>query len=585
MNAFSILLHLGRRYCITQNIDWSRLYANLLDPHAVRNLLDAAQWHTFGQGPSIEHKPLPTMEPSAGGDESSEIAVAATGTLSRRTNAAADASQEPSPRAKASPSPSAQNNAQTVPAGSSGPAGAARGELESRRRRPRSGLEDESETANEYGELSEVGAPAPDQNPDEARVYRFGSLEGRKRRSSRRVSDSRLSSESDGRPPTRRKSGSKARRSSLSQLLARLYVVSYLIFFSILGTLARLGLNALTNYAGAPVTASVLWANFAGTLILGFLAESSAIFNAVIDEKPRPVSTNLDVEAAAPASPAYDRARRDESVEPVVRKPIPLYIGLATGFCGSLTSFSSFMRDFFLEMTNSLSAPQYHPTESSGNARRGGGKDFMAMAAVLIVTACVSLSALKLGAHVAILLGRFNPRLTPSVRSVLDRVVIFLGVGCWAGAVIMAAVPPDRHWVHAERWRGQALFAIVFAPLGCMLRFYLGLKLNGTFSSFPLGTFAANTIGTTVLGMAWDLQRMPLDDGISLVSCQVLQGLMDGFCGCLTTVSTLALELSTLRRFHAYTYGGISVLTSLAILTLVVGAMKWTVGWATPICA
>jgi CrcB protein len=149
----------------------------------------------------------------------------------------------------------------------------------------------------------------------------------------------------------------------------------------------------------------------------------------------------------------------------------------------------------------------------------------------------------------------------------------------------MAAVPPDRHWAHAEPWRGQALFAIVFAPLGCMLRFYLSLKLNGTFSSFPFGTFTANTIGTAVLGMAWDLQRLPLDDRLSLVSCQVLQGIMDGFCGCLTTVSTLALELSSLRRSNAYKYGGVSVLASLAILTLVMGAMKWTVGWVAPACA
>jgi fluoride ion exporter CrcB/FEX len=373
----------------------------------------------------------------------------------------------------------------------------------------------------------------------------------------------------------------------VSRLLTELYTISYLIFFSILGTLARLGLNALTTYSGAPVTASLVWANFAGTLILGFLAESSAILNnAFVDEKTNPPLVDVDAEAAEPVPSPWDsEERRPGSNEVVARKPVPLYIGLATGFCGSLTSFSSFMRDFFLEMANDLTAPQYHATESPGIARRGGGKDFMAMMAVLIVTACVSLSALKLGAHIAILLGRFNYRLSSSLRSTFDKLAVFLGVGCWAGAIAMAAVPPDRHWAHAaERWRGQVLFAIVFAPLGCMLRFYLSLKLNGTFSSFPIGTFAANTVGTAVLGMAWDLQRLPLDDKPTLVSCQVLQGIMDGFCGCLTTVSTLALELSSLRRSHAYTYGGISVLTSLAILTLVMGAMKWTVGWTAPAC-
>jgi CrcB protein len=465
------------------------------------------------------------------------------------------------------------------------------GEFESGRRERRGGPEEgRYEAPGEYGNLNEVGSPAPDQNPDEARVYRFSALEERRRKSSRGASASRQSCGSD-RPPARpRKSGSSAGRSEsnsqVSRLLTELYTVSYLIFFSILGTLARLGLNALTNFAGAPVTASVIWANFAGTLILGFLAEGSAIFNhVVVDKNPRPMFADVDEEAAAPTPlPSNSDARRDES-EPVIRKPIPLYIGLATGFCGSLTSFSSFMRDFFLEMTNNPSAPQYHPADSAENAQRGGGKDFMAMMAVLIATACISLSALKFGAHTAILLGRFNYRLSYSARSVFDKLAVFLGVGCWVGAVIMAAVPPDRHWAHSERWRGQVLFAIVFAPLGCMFRFYLSVKLNGRFSSFPLGTFAANTIGTAVLGMAWDLQRLPLDDGLIIVSCQVLQGIMDGFCGCLTTVSTLALELSSLRRYHAYTYGGISVLSSLAILTLVMGAMKWTVGWAAPACA
>ena len=491
------------------------------------------------------------------------------------------ASQQAGRGNEASPASSSRSGAQIATADGASLAHATQGEFESGRREPRGGpAESGYEAPGEYGNLNEVGSPPPDQNPDEARVYRFSTLEERKRKS--RESD---------RPPARpRKSGSSAVRSEsnsrVSRLLTELYTVSYLIFFSILGTLARLGLNALTTYSGAPVTASVIWANFAGTLILGFLAEGSAIFNhVVVEKKPRPMSADVDAEAAAPTpSPSDGEARRDESEERVIRNPIPLYIGLATGFCGSLTSFSSFMRDFFLEMTNNLSTPQYHPTDSAGNAQRGGGKDFMAMMAVLVVTACVSLSALKFGAHAAILLGRFNYRLSYSARSVFDKLAVFLGVGCWVGAVIMAAIPPDRHWAHSERWRGQVLFAIVFAPLGCMLRFYLSLKLNGTFSSFPLGTFAANTIGTAALGMAWDLQRLPLDDGLSVVSCQVLQGIMDGFCGCLTTVSTLALELSSLRRSHAYTYGGVSVLTSLAILTLVVGAMKWTVGWAAPAC-
>ena len=57
-----------------------------------------------------------------------------------------------------------------------------------------------------------------------------------------------------------------------------MYTVSYLILFSILGTLARLGLQALAAFPGAPITTPIVWANFAGCLIMGFLAEDRKLF-------------------------------------------------------------------------------------------------------------------------------------------------------------------------------------------------------------------------------------------------------------------------------------------------------------------
>ncbi|KAK0868833.1 hypothetical protein LTR87_014003 [Friedmanniomyces endolithicus] len=83
--------------------------------------------------------------------------------------------------------------------------------------------------------------------------------------------------------------------------------------------------------------------------------------------------------------------------------------------------------------------------------------------------------------------------------------IVFLAWASWLGAVLLAIWPPDRpsgpsshgSWAN-ETWRGQALFALVFAPLGCLLRFYASLKLNGLVPSFPLGTFAVNMLGTAV---------------------------------------------------------------------------------------
>jgi len=161
----------------------------------------------------------------------------------------------------------------------------------------------------------------------------------------------------------------------------------------------------------------------------------------------------------------------------------------------------------------------------------------------------------------------------------------------------MAVWPPDRPGGPSgrsarrqETWRGEAIFALVFAPLGCLLRFYASTHLNGRIVSFPLGTFAVNVFGTVILGMCYDLQHARfwtaghLVIGGGQVGCQVLQGVMDGFCGCLTTVSTWVIELKTLRKRHAYIYGSASVVVSLAFLVVIMGSLRWTVGFSTPAC-
>ncbi|KAI4143990.1 MAG: hypothetical protein L6R39_004363, partial [Caloplaca ligustica] len=51
------------------------------------------------------------------------------------------------------------------------------------------------------------------------------------------------------------------RNTQVSRFATQLYTISHLIFFSILGTLARLGLQALTSYPGAPIQTGLLWAN------------------------------------------------------------------------------------------------------------------------------------------------------------------------------------------------------------------------------------------------------------------------------------------------------------------------------------
>ena len=342
-----------------------------------------------------------------------------------------------------------------------------------------------------------------------------------------------------------------------------LYTISWLILFSLLGTLARLGVEAITLYPNSPFPSRILWANLGGSFILGLLTEDRRLFGQ---------------EWGAPDSkaPASNHVK--------VKKTIPLYIGLATGFCGSFTSFSSFIRDCFLALTNALQSPSsrspYHMDPAV--AHRSGGFSFLALLAIVIIHPAVAIAGLQVGAQVALLCQPVTPTLPfKFLRSILDPVAVLLGFGCWLGAAFLAIWPPGND-IH---WRYRAVMPLVFAPLGCLLRFYASKHMNAIVPSFPLGTFAVNIFGTAVIGMAFDLQHAASIGGSSHNACVVLQGIQEGFCGTLTTVSTWVAELTGLRRRHGWIYGSASVGVALPLLVVIMGSMGWTVGFKPPACS
>jgi fluoride ion exporter CrcB/FEX len=362
----------------------------------------------------------------------------------------------------------------------------------------------------------------------------------------------------------------------LSKQATHLYTVSYLIFFSFLGTLARLGLQALTFYTGAPVVTGVLWANVGGSLVMGFLSEDQNLFR-----------EEWGKAAKEPApGPVENEAKIRKEKHKAVKKTIPLYIGLTTGFCGCFTSFSTFILDVFLALANALPDPSL--STGSHIASRNGGYSFMALVAVILLNVSLSLSALIFGAHLALALTRVTPTVPFAfTRRFLDRLVVVLACGCWLGAVFLAIWPPDRH-NGPDVWRGRAVFALVFAPLGCLLRFYVSLHLNSRIPTFPLGTFVVNIFGTIIEGLCYDLQHVSGLGAVvpaALTGCQVLQGVMDGFCGSTTTISTWVAELKGLsHRRYAYIYGSASVLVALGFLVIIMGSLLWTRGFDEAVC-
>jgi fluoride exporter len=480
---------------------------------------------------------------------------------------------------------------------------------------------------DDFANLTEVDAPSPDENPHEQLQYRRSFLETTRSQEKeylqdqrrRRLSEGGLGQGRGGQAPESRErpSGEPSEdvpgHKHVSRLLTDVYILSYLILFSIFGTLARVGLDALTNYPGNPVGTSVLWANFGGSLLMGYFSEDRKLFMES-DRSHNSSSTKEETSESAGSGEADGgdigrdvASQTDTEANKIAakkahlafKKTIPLYIGLTTGFCGSFTSFSSFIRDAFLALSNS--APTVTSTgRSSSVIPRNGGFSFMALLAVIILTLCLSISALKLGAHLAIALHYITPSMPVRlIRRIFDRITVVLAWGIWLGAIFMVVWPPDRpsgpaadgrtSWAQ-ESWRGQVLFSLVFAPLGCIARFYASVHMNGLVASFPVGTFAVNIFGTIILGMVWDLQHAPLGSsagriGGGLVGCQVLQGVVDGFCGCLTTVSTWVLELTSLRRRHAYFYGAVSISVALAFMVIIMGSLRWTRGFADPVCS
>ncbi|KAB8360806.1 hypothetical protein FH972_024540 [Carpinus fangiana] len=134
-----------------------------------------------------------------------------------------------------------------------------------------------------------------------------------------------------------------------SQWATQIYIHSNLVFWSIMGTLARLGIQWLTFYPGAPVVFSNLWANVGGTLVMGFLVEDHTLFreewgtpNTALMALSGKVKADDDDEGTLTSEDGRKEALAKHGK---VKKTIPLYIGLTTGFCGSFTSFSTFMRD------------------------------------------------------------------------------------------------------------------------------------------------------------------------------------------------------------------------------------------------
>ncbi|KAJ2692446.1 hypothetical protein GGH99_001727 [Coemansia sp. RSA 1285] len=329
-------------------------------------------------------------------------------------------------------------------------------------------------------------------------------------------------------------------------------VVLSLVLFSMAGVLIRVHLTRLFAYDRQPVYALV-WAQMVGCFVMGICMRTKGV---------------------------------------LLRFSPALNTGVTTGLCGSITTFSSWQL---------LAYQQFFNTDRGAHTRF---KNFLGGMSVLASTMACAMGALRLGQmageEVRLLFNYYLCTTKPREPAPLDRInTKLLGGSYYAG--------DHGAWFGWDRWRTTDLalivagaasvvaapivvalapgtrsvsIALLLGPVGTLVRWrlasfnpphsWLKRRVPAALVGMPLGTFAANVLGSIVLAVVHILQT-----GVVVVpsaaSCYVLAAVADGFCGCLTTVSTFSAELSALGRRRSLAYAAVSVVATQAFFLLICG--------------
>ncbi|ORX34021.1 CrcB-like protein-domain-containing protein [Kockovaella imperatae] len=375
---------------------------------------------------------------------------------------------------------------------------------------------------------------------------------------------------------------------------------SGLVLASMAGCLIRLGLTALGTYDGHSVY-PLLWAQGVGCGVMGF---------------------------------ALDRKSEIAKIYP------PIYTFLTTGVAGSITTFSSWMLESFLSFSNQDDFNRGGLYDTVDGLAYSFSTWLVALAAVDVglhfssifpplptrlqgrrvvaelravkveadgvteppqeigeagrptlgdtSTSSSSATATSRGARLSTR-GTPSTRTTPSPRTrnpltgatpVLDTLFISSAFASYLIALLLYFLGP-RHWRH------EAIFPMLLSPPGAILRFALA-RINPKqpfIDRFPLGTFIANMLATLVVCSTYVGMRPVSVGSTSTVRCNALYGLEEGFCGCLSTVSTFVVEARAIKKKRwKWIYVGGSVVLGHLFALAIVGGTRWTRGFGS-VCA
>jgi CrcB protein len=120
----------------------------------------------------------------------------------------------------------------------------------------------------------------------------------------------------------------------------------------------------------------------------------------------------------------------------------------------------------------------------------------------------------------------------------------------------------------------SALLVAAGAACGAVLRWLLGMGLNGLFPAIPLGTLAANLLGGYLMGLMIALLALPLANAPELRLLMV-----SGFLGGLTTFSAFSGEVARLIQQGRLAMAGAEILLhvvgSVSLTMLGIATVMW----------
>ncbi|KAI9229687.1 MAG: CrcB-like protein-domain-containing protein [Piptocephalis tieghemiana] len=299
-----------------------------------------------------------------------------------------------------------------------------------------------------------------------------------------------------------------------------------------MGTLVRMGIIAMNSYPGTPVS-PLFHAQFFGSCLMG-------LFQAYKDD--------LGGTSA-------------------------LYITLTTGLCGSITTFSTWQWQIWRDYSNYPIFPY-----------RTLWQDILAGLTEMTWAIFSVSSAYLLGAWLGRLSRAWLRQTHGPIRSLirtrtgLHTTDLRIGHSTWVNVTLLllgliSTVVLLVISICVVSHRSYTMAACLATP-GTLIRWYLS-RWNRILSHFPVGTFTVNVFGAWIYGGVW-LAARSRHPWTSPNLCIFLQALLDGFCGCLTTVSTLISEVHLLTGCQATRYLGASIISSQVFLASVVGTLHWS---------